>query len=162
MSAQQTTPANLLAGATMSNESSMVTCWQWLQSHYRAIVVCDFEFNGGIGDNPVMPSDNEGNIPNVVCGVFLNLFTGEKVQFWQGEFPEKPPFGTGPDILWVGYMSSAEWGSLLCTRLKSLNALSLRVVVIGNLFRCSIQRRNSLSARPVFWTRRNTIMLSST
>src|ERR1019366_5349191 len=38
--------------------------------------------------------------------------------------------------------------SLLCTRLKSLNALSLRAVVIGNLLRCSIQRRNKTSARP--------------
>src|SRR5208337_8345 len=52
--------------------------------------------------------------------------------------------------------------SLLRTRLKSLSALSLRTVVIGNLFRCSIQRRNSMSARPVFCTRRNTIMVSST
>jgi DNA polymerase I len=96
----------------MSNESR-VTCWQWLQSHYRAIVVCDFEFNGGIGDNPVLPGENEGNIPNVICGVFLNLSTGEKVQFWQGAFPEEPPFGTGSDTLWVAYMSSAEWGCFL-------------------------------------------------
>ena len=51
--------------------------------------------------------------------------------------------------------------SLLRTRLKSLNAFSLRAVVIGNLFRCSIQRRNSMSARPVFCTRRNTIIVSS-
>src|ERR1019366_7335741 len=52
--------------------------------------------------------------------------------------------------------------SLLCTRLKSLNALSLRAVVIGTLLRCSLQRRNRMSARPVFCTRRNTIMVSST
>ncbi len=84
-----------------------------LCSHYNAIVACDFEFNQGIGLSPVDPPDSEGNLPNVLCGVFFELRSGEKKRFWHGQFPAQPPFGTGPDTLWVGFMSSAEWGCFL-------------------------------------------------
>ena len=101
------------AGVLSPGESHVKAAWYWLLSYYDKIVCCDFEFNGGVGLGPVDPVDNQGNIPNVICGVFWELRTGTKKRFWHGEFPSKPPFGTGPRTLWLGFMSSAEWGSFL-------------------------------------------------
>ena len=105
-------PASL-ARVLSPDESRAKAAWNWLLSNYREIVACDFEFNGGIGLEPVDPADKQGNVPNVICGVFLELRTGTKKCFWHGEFPSTPPFGTGPETLWLGFMSSAEWGSFL-------------------------------------------------
>ena len=102
------------AGVLSPGESLVKVAWYWLLSYYDEIVCCDFEFNGGVGLEPVDPADNQGNVPNVVCGVFWELRSGTKKRFWQGEFPSKPPpFSTGPRTLWLGFMSSAEWGSFL-------------------------------------------------
>jgi DNA polymerase I len=83
------------------------------QLPFREIVVCDFEFNGGKGLCRVPESAREGNVPNVVCGVFWELRSGRKVRLWRNEFGPNPPFGTGDDTLWIAYMSSAEWGCFL-------------------------------------------------
>ena len=106
------TPASP-AGAFPSDESFVEFAWSWLLTCYDHIVCCDFEFNGGTDLGRVDPADNVGNVPNVICGVFWDLVTGVKERYWHGEFPSKPPFGTGPRTLWLGFMSSAEWGSFL-------------------------------------------------
>lgn len=38
---------------------------------------------------------------------------GRKTRLWQHEFGDAPPFGIGGDVLWVTFMSSAEWGCFL-------------------------------------------------
>jgi DNA polymerase I len=83
------------------------------QLPFRQIVVCDFEFNGGRGLHRVPENEREGNVPNVVCGVFWELRSGKKIHLWQGQFGPEPPFGTGNDTIWIAFMSSAEWGSFL-------------------------------------------------
>jgi DNA polymerase I len=75
------------------------------QLPFREIVVCDFEFNGGKGLRHVPENDREGNVPNVVCGVFWELRSGKKTHLWQDQFGATPPL--------VAYMSSAEWGCFL-------------------------------------------------
>jgi hypothetical protein len=67
-----------------------------LLPHYTGIVVWDFEFR---------PDADHRQSP--VCGTFLELRSGERVELW-GEFGPRPPFPTTGDWLWVSYHASAE------------------------------------------------------
>ena len=42
--------------------------------------------------------------------VALELRCGRKIRLWSDEFGSKPPYPTGPDVLFVAYYASAEIG----------------------------------------------------
>jgi hypothetical protein len=66
---------------------------------FREIVLADFEFEIGIGERPVP-----------VCCVAKELRSGRTFRIFQGEFGVKPPYATGPDVLFTAYYASAELG----------------------------------------------------
>ena len=68
---------------------------------FREVWLVDFEFS-------VPP----GECPSVVCLVALELFTGQKLRFWQDELQDMDtsPYGIGEDALFVAYYASAEIG----------------------------------------------------
>jgi hypothetical protein len=59
----------------------------------------DFEFVAKDGDNP-----------DPVCLVALELRTGRKLRLWRDQFGAEPPYPTGPNALFVAYYASAEIG----------------------------------------------------
>jgi hypothetical protein len=65
-------------------------------SQYEGIVLWDFEFR---------PDADHRQSP--VCGTFLELRSGKRVELW-GEFGARPPFPTTGDWLWASYHASAE------------------------------------------------------
>ena len=72
---------------------------------FKHVVLCDFELHPeGL---------QEGGKPVPICGVFLDIKTGQKVRLWQDEFGDEPPFPTGKDTLWVAFVASAETGCFL-------------------------------------------------
>ena len=68
---------------------------------FRRIWAVDFEFG-------VQP----GERPEPVCLVARELRSGELIRVWKDELPrlERPPYGTGPEDLFVAYFASAELG----------------------------------------------------
>jgi DNA polymerase I len=66
---------------------------------FREIVVADFEF-------AVTP----GNRPVPVCLVAHELCSGRRFRMLQEQFGPAPPYATGPDVIFVAYYSSAEFG----------------------------------------------------
>src|ERR1051326_4330928 len=66
---------------------------------YREIWAVDFEFIADPGENP-----------NPVCLVAWELHSGRRLRLWQDEMGPTPPYGTGPDTLFVAYYASAEIG----------------------------------------------------
>lgn len=71
--------------------------------HYREIWLTDFEFQ-------VRP----GELPVPRCQVARELRSGRLVRLWLADgAPVGPPFGTGPDVLFVAYYASAELGCYL-------------------------------------------------
>lgn len=75
----------------------------WLQK-FREIVLIDFEFDAGAG-----------NTPAVRCMVAQELRGGRTHRLWEDALsvlPE-PPFGIGPDVLFVAFYASAEVGCFL-------------------------------------------------
>jgi hypothetical protein len=68
-------------------------------SAFREIVLADFEFEIGIGEQPVP-----------VCCCAKELRSGRTFRIFQGEFGSVPPYATGPDVLFVAYYASAELG----------------------------------------------------
>jgi hypothetical protein len=73
-------------------------------SHYRNVVVCDFEYE--IAD---------GDLPRVLCMVAYVLDADLRhvrtIRRWRGEFGSAPPFDIGPDTLFVAYSS---WAEMTC------------------------------------------------
>src|SRR4029077_1153712 len=73
-------------------------------NHFKAVVVCDFEYEV-----------TEGDLPNVLCMVAFvldeRLRHVRTIRMWRGEFGARPPFDTGPDTLVVAY---AAWAELQC------------------------------------------------
>jgi hypothetical protein len=65
----------------------------------REIWLVDFEFSAKPGENP-----------EPVCLVAWELRSDRKVRLWRDEFGATPPYGTGPDSLFVAYYASAEIG----------------------------------------------------
>jgi len=66
---------------------------------FREIVLADFEFEIGQGERPVP-----------VCLVAHELCSGRKFRIFQDQFGIAPPYGAGPDVLFVAYYASAELG----------------------------------------------------
>jgi hypothetical protein len=71
---------------------------------FREVWCCDFEFSAPDGERPA-----------VRCLVAREYHTGRTVRLWlDGEAPPaRPPFGVGPDVLFVAYFASAELGCFL-------------------------------------------------
>jgi len=66
---------------------------------FREIVLVDFEFETGIGERPVP-----------VCAVARELRSGRVFRIFQDQFGPAPPYAAGPDVLFVAYYASAEFG----------------------------------------------------
>src|SRR5215471_15287419 len=66
---------------------------------YREVWAVDFEFIADPGENP-----------KPVCLVACELRSGRKLRLWEEQFGPTPPYGTGPDTLFVAYYASAEIG----------------------------------------------------
>jgi hypothetical protein len=100
-------------------DESLVWLGDAIALRCRIVIVFDFEFNGGIGDNPVPPGENEGNIYNPVCLAFWEYVregtafrVSRKVRLFQDELGVLPPYPTGPDVLFVAYEAHAESGAI--------------------------------------------------
>jgi hypothetical protein len=65
-----------------------------------AVVVVDTEFT----------THPPGGRPVPVCAVGRDIRSGQEWRTFQGEFRPKPPWPTGPDVLFVAYYASAELG----------------------------------------------------
>jgi hypothetical protein len=68
-------------------------------THFREIVVADFEF-----------AVTSGNRPEPVCFVAHELRSGRHFRIWRDQFGPAPPYAAGPDVLFVAYYASAELG----------------------------------------------------
>ena len=79
---------------------------------FQQIVVVDFEHEFG-GHKSFEEANCSGERPCPVCMAAKELRSGKRVKYFRGGFPDRPPFSTGPDALWVAYYSSAEWGDFL-------------------------------------------------
>jgi DNA polymerase-1 len=66
---------------------------------FREVVVVDFEFTATPGERP-----------GPVCLVAHELCSGRRFRIFQGQFGPCPPYATGPDVLFVAYVASAELG----------------------------------------------------
>ena len=70
-----------------------------LLPQYRGLVYWDFEYRPDVNGRPAP-----------VCASFLEMRSGDRVQWQEGEFRKEPPFATGADMLWISYHASAETG----------------------------------------------------
>jgi hypothetical protein len=69
-------------------------------SPYHRVWLVDFEFTAAPGERPVP-----------LCCVARELHTCRLERFWLADVaPDLPPYGTGPDSLFVAYYASAELG----------------------------------------------------
>lgn len=66
---------------------------------YRRVWCLDFEFQAPPGGRPVP-----------LCLVAREIVSGDLVRTWLTDGRPSPPYGAGPDELFVAYYSSAEWG----------------------------------------------------
>ena len=66
---------------------------------FREVWAVDFEFTAPPGERP-----------KPICLVARELKSGRTIRLWEGEFDSTPPYHTGPDMLFVAYYSSAEFG----------------------------------------------------
>src|SRR5262245_48064369 len=64
---------------------------------FREVVAVDFEFTA-------LPGERQGP----VCVVAHDLVSGRRFQYFQGDFPDSPPWAPGPYVLFVAVFSSAE------------------------------------------------------
>jgi hypothetical protein len=68
--------------------------------HYRHVWVWDFEFFAP-----------DGHRPHPLCVVARELFSGRRLALWLGDgAPPAPPWPSAPDVLMVGFYTSAELG----------------------------------------------------
>jgi len=100
---------------------------------YSSIWAVDYEFTARPGDQPVP-----------ICLVARELRSGQLERVWLDDgVPPKPPYGTGPDSLFVAYYASAEMGCHFAlnwpipTRILDLfaefrNATNGRITPCGN------------------------------
>ena len=63
------------------------------------VVAVDFEFIAAPGNRPIP-----------VCLVAHELRSGRRFRVWRDQFGPAPPYATGPDVLFVAYYASAEFG----------------------------------------------------
>src|SRR3954447_585611 len=68
---------------------------------YREVWLADFEFSAPPGERPTP-----------VCLVAREFRSGRTLRLWQHDLRERPdpPYPTGPDVLFVAYLASAELG----------------------------------------------------
>ena len=89
---------------------------------FKEIWFVDFEFYAPDGERP-----------EVLCMVAIELNSGRTLRYWRDQLTEKPPFDIGPDTLVVAYYASAEINCFLSLGwLMPENLLDLFVE-----FRCS-------------------------
>jgi DNA polymerase I len=84
-----------------------MTC-DWRDLPFREIWCVDFEYyhgpgsaNGGADGDPITP----------LCCVAYEMRSGILRALWQDELGAGPPYGLGPDALFLSYMSTAEFGA---------------------------------------------------
>jgi hypothetical protein len=98
----------------------------WLR-HYREAWAVDFEFTAPPGARPAP-----------LCCVARELRTGRLVRLWlAGGAPCRPPYGTGPDALFIAYYASAELGCHLALGWP----MPARVLDLFAEFRCHTNGR---------------------
>ena len=81
--------------------------------------------SGGMGDrhgvqpppsaahfSPADPQP-EGSIQHPVCLVGRELYSGRKIELFEGDFGPAPPFSLGADVLFIAYNAVAEWLTFL-------------------------------------------------
>jgi hypothetical protein len=61
------------------------------------VILEDFEFVSVPGERP-----------DVVCGVFYDLDTGQTTRLWRDQLGDRPPYDPGPDTLVVCFVANAE------------------------------------------------------
>jgi hypothetical protein len=66
---------------------------------FREVVVADAEFTAIAGERP-----------GPVCLVAREMRSGRVHRIFKGQFGSSPPYATGPDVLFVAYVASAELG----------------------------------------------------
>jgi hypothetical protein len=66
---------------------------------FREVVLVDFEF----------ASATTGR-PDPVCLVAHEIHSGRTIRLWRDQFGPAPPYGTGPDTLFIAFFASAELG----------------------------------------------------
>ncbi len=69
---------------------------------FREVWLVDFEYYSEPGERPVP-----------VCLVAHETRCGQKLRLWKDQFGKQPPFGVGPDSLFVAYYSPTELGCFL-------------------------------------------------
>lgn len=47
-------------------------------------------------------------VPTPICMVARELFSGQLIRLWEGEFQDEPPFRTDDRTLFIAYLASAE------------------------------------------------------
>jgi hypothetical protein len=68
-----------------------------LFARFPRIILEDFEFIAAPGERP-----------DVVCGVFHDLHTGQTTRLWRNQLGDHPPYDPGPDTLVVSFVFNAE------------------------------------------------------
>jgi hypothetical protein len=75
-----------------------------MSSNFGRIIVADFEYEVRYGE-----------LPNVLCLVTYELDETlqhvRTIRLWRGDFGTTPPFGVGPDVLFVAYSA---WAEMTC------------------------------------------------
>jgi DNA polymerase I len=66
---------------------------------FREVVVVDFEFTATTGERP-----------GPVCLVAHELHSGRRFRIWRDQFGPRPPYATGPDVLFIAFYASADLG----------------------------------------------------
>ena len=66
---------------------------------FREAVAVDFEFTALPGERPVP-----------VCCVGYELRSGQRFRIWKDQFGPVPPYASGPDVLFIAYVASADLG----------------------------------------------------
>jgi len=64
---------------------------------FARVILEDFEFISVPGERP-----------DVVCGVFHDLDTGQTTRLWRDQLSDRPPYDLGPDTLVVCFVANAE------------------------------------------------------
>jgi hypothetical protein len=94
----------------------------WLDC-YRRVIVGDTEFHAPPGERP-----------RPICAVFRELHTGQlwRTLDWESRPPAELPFRWGPDTLFVGFYTAAEFGYFLALN----RPLPVRIIDLYAEFRC--------------------------
>ena len=95
---------------------------------FREVWAVDFEFK-----------IQDGARPDPVCLVAWELRSGRKLRLWRHELDRSPPYGIGPDSLFVAYYASAEIGCHLALGWPK----PVRVLDLFAEFRCATNGLNT-------------------